>query len=159
MSQARPGVLPKSGGERATVTFVQDGDTASLKRGDGSKVNCRIDKIDAPETAHPSVGKKGQAFGEASKQELRQLIESKQVTLRITKPADDKNHGRAMCQIDIEGTNVNLEMVRRGAAWLYRRYSNDPAFIQAEGDAKSNKRGLWADSNPVNPETFRHNQH
>lgn len=148
-----------SGGERAVVTFVEDGDTATVRRADKSFVNCRIDRINAPETAHPKYGKAGQDFGEEAKKTLQSLIENKEVTLRITKPEKSgSNYGRALCQIEIQGKGVDLEMVSRGAAWLYRRYSQDPVLDRAERDAKANKRGLWANPNAVDPETFSHEQ-
>lgn len=35
-------------------------------------------------------------------------------------------------------------MVRRGAAWVYRRYSHDPALLPLEAEAQAARRGLWA---------------
>jgi len=40
--------------------------------------------------------------------------------------------------------DVNAEMVRRGAAWVYRRYSDDPALLHLEQEARTARRGLWA---------------
>ena len=153
IQQAAPGAIPKGGGERAVVTFVEDGDTAKLLRGDGSQIKCRIDKIDAPETAHEFVGKPGQAYGNEARKTLQDMIDNKEVALKITRPADKGN--RFGCQIEVEGTNVDLAMVQAGAAWLYRRYANDPNLVKAEQEARTAKRGLWADPNPVSPETFR----
>jgi endonuclease YncB( thermonuclease family) len=39
--------------------------------------------------------------------------------------------------------DVNAEMVRRGAAWVYRRYSDDPELLRLEQIAQVEKRGLW----------------
>lgn len=153
IQKAAPGAIPKGGGERAVVTFVEDGDTAKLLRGDGSQIKCRIDKIDAPETAHAFVGKPGQAYGNEARKTLQDMIDNKEVTLKITRPADKGN--RFGCQIEVEGANVDLAMVQAGAAWLYRRYANDPNLVKAEQEARTAKRGLWADPNPINPEAFR----
>lgn len=153
IQKAAPGAIPKGGGERAVVTFVEDGDTAKLLRGDGSQIKCRIDKIDAPETAHEFAGKPGQAYGNEARKTLQDMIDNKEVTLKITRPADKGN--RFGCQIEVEGANVDLAMVQAGAAWLYRRYANDPNLVKAEQEARTAKRGLWADPNPVNPEAFR----
>jgi endonuclease YncB( thermonuclease family) len=35
-------------------------------------------------------------------------------------------------------------MVRRGAAWVFRRYSRDPSLLRLEGEARAARRGLWA---------------
>ena len=40
--------------------------------------------------------------------------------------------------------DVNAEMVRRGAAWVYRRQSRDPALLRLEEEARAARRGLWA---------------
>lgn len=152
IQQAAPGAIPKGGGERAVVTYVEDGDTAKLLRGNGSQVNCRIDKIDAPETSK-SNGKPGQPFGDQAKKTLQGMIDDKEVTLRITRPED--KWGRVGCQIEVEGSNVDLAMVQAGAAWLYRRYANDSNLVKAEQEARTAKRGLWSEPSPVNPENFR----
>lgn len=154
--EAKPEAAKQHTGAKAVVTFVGDGDTASLKGKDGSLINCRIDKIDAPEVEHPKAGKKGQAFGEESKKTLRSMIENKEVTVRITKPAEvGKNHGRALCQIEVEGKDVSTEMIKKGAAWLYREYANDPVLMREEATARRNRTGLWAAPIPEYPPAFR----
>jgi endonuclease YncB( thermonuclease family) len=156
------------GGERAVVTYVDDGDTARLKRDKpgkyGSDITCRIDTIDAPETAKPQYGKEGQAFGEESKRILKNMIDNKQVTIRVTKEVDpsDKssknNYGRSLCQIEVEGVGVDKEMLRKGAAWLYRTYKDNPELSQIEATAIKNKVGLHANPNAENPDTVRRRQ-
>ena len=143
-------------GEKFIVTYVGDGDTAYGRSKSGSSINCRIDSIDAPEVANAKKGSGGQKYGEEAKKALEQMILNKEVTVRVSKPATDgKNYGRALCQIEIEGQNVDKQMVRSGMAWLYRRYNNSPELSNLEGEARKEKRGLWADPNPMNPETFR----
>lgn len=153
--QAAPGAIPKGGGERAVVTYVGDGDGAKLLRGDGSTLDCRIDRIDAPETAKAKYGKKGQPYGDEARKTLQELIENKEVTVRVTQPAPGKNHDRALCQIEVEGKDVSTEMIQAGAAWLYRRYSNDPALGKLESEARAARRGLWNSLNPEYPENFK----
>jgi micrococcal nuclease len=51
--------------------------------------------------------------------------------------------------------DANLELVRSGFAWRYNRYSNDPALIAAQADARESRRGLWADPAPVPPWEWR----
>ena len=46
-------------------------------------------------------------------------------------------------------------MVQLGMAWHFIKYSNDPEFARAEKDARSAKRGLWLDSQPLAPWLFR----
>ena len=146
---------------RAVITYVPDGDTAYGKDG----LKCRIDGIDAPETAHD--GKKGQAYGEEAGKALRDMVLNKEVTVRITKPtliqpgeqpSKTNNYGRDLCQIEIEGKNVSAEMVKSGAAWLYQQFNNDPRLKASQDAAEKNKQGLWANENPIAPWAFRRMQ-
>lgn len=145
------------GAEKATVTGVKDGDGAYVRRADGSTIDCRIDKINAPEIAHPKFSNKPtQPYGNEAKKTLEDMILNKEVTLRVSKEANAANakYGRATCQIEIEGKDVSAEMIQKGMAWLYRRYSNDPELSKMEDTAKKNKAGLWQGINPINPETY-----
>lgn len=146
---------PKAGWQSAVATFVADGDTANMRLGDGSAVVCRIDGIDAPETAKPKYNKPGQPYGEEAKTTLQKMIENKEVTVKISYPEKGKNFDRALCQIEFEGANVSKAMVSEGMAWVYEKYVKDPSLKQAETEAKTSKRGLWADRYPINPELFR----
>jgi micrococcal nuclease len=35
-------------------------------------------------------------------------------------------------------------MVRRGAAWVYRKYARDPSLYERENEARAARRGIWA---------------
>jgi endonuclease YncB( thermonuclease family)/flagellum-specific peptidoglycan hydrolase FlgJ len=147
----------KPGGQRAMVTYVGDGDGANLTTKDGNKLNCRIDSIDAPEVAHMQYGKPSQNFGEQSKKILKDMIENKEVTVRVTRApsSSEGKDSRSYCQIEVEGVGVDQKMLEKGAAWLYRRYSNDPKLAEAEAGAKAKKVGIWEDPNAQYPEDFR----
>jgi hypothetical protein len=60
------------------------------------------------------------------------------------------------------GRDVNLEQVRAGLAWHYKYYQDEqsPAdrrlYADAETEARSAGRGLWADPDPTPPWDFRH---
>mgnify|MGYP001765302886 CR=1 FL=1 len=148
----------KPGGQIAKVTYVQDGDGASLQLKDGSSVSCRIAGIDAPETAKPKHNKPGQPYGEESKKSLQEAILNKEVTLTIVKSAKPDKYGRELCEIEIQGQSVGLKQVQEGLAWVYERYvsgTEGNALRSAEAQARAFKKGLWADPTPVNPETFK----
>lgn len=125
------------------VTGVADGDTlyASV---DGHSIRIRLAQIDAPE--------KAQAFGRRSEQSLRELVGKKQVEL-TWKSLD--RYGRPIAQVAVDGLDVNAEQVKRGFAWVFRRYSNDSALIALEAHAKSAGVGLWADPHPIAPWEWR----
>ena len=105
----------------------------------------RLYGIDAPE--------KSQAFGQKSKQHLSSLVFGKDVCVKYK--SRDK-YGRILGTVYINGLDVNLEMIRVGLAWHYKRFDSTPAYAAAESEARQNRRGLWSDSNPTPPEQFRH---
>ena len=127
----------------AMVTGVADGDTLYANV-DGHSIRIRLAQIDAPE--------KAQAFGRRSEQSLRELVGKRQVEL-AWKSLD--RYGRPIAQVSVDGLDVNAEQVRRGFAWVFRRYSNDAALVLLEAQAKSAGVGLWADPHPVAPREWR----
>lgn len=123
---------------------VHDGDTITVLTADKERVRIRLEGIDAPEL--------GQPFGKESKKVLSDLIFGKLVIVHDKGPDIYKRTlGRVICG----PVDVNLEMVRQGFAWWFRRYSNELALITAENEAKQNQRGLWADKEPVPPWLWR----
>ena len=125
------------------VTGVADGDTLYANV-DGHSIRIRLAQIDAPE--------KAQAFGRRSEQSLRELVGKKQVEL-TWKSLD--RYGRPIAQVAVDGLDVNAEQVKRGFAWVFRRYSNDAALIALEAQAKSAGVGLWTDPHPFAPWEWR----
>lgn len=155
--EAKPAAQIKNTGQKMVLSFVQDGDTATFKNGSGGQVNCRIDKIEAPEVKHTKYNKPyDQPYGQESKRTLQDLVANKEVTINVVKSNDGRN--RSICQIEVEGKDVGLEMIRQGAAWAYmefgRPYSQDAKKVEAE--SKAAKRGLFADPNAVNPRDFKY---
>lgn len=144
-------------GEKVQLMFAQDGDSANFLKKDGSTLICRVDRIDAPETEKPKIGKLGQVYGQESKKSLQQLLSSGQISVKVTVPSvNGSNYGRDLCLIEVEGKNINLEMIKEGAAWFYDKYSDAPEYSAAQSEAKAKRKGLWANLNAQNPETFRH---
>lgn len=127
-----------------TVVGVSDGDTITVLSESRQQVKCRLYGIDAPE--------KSQAFGQASKQSLSDLVYRRVVDVQVL---DTDRYGRSICRIHAEGRDVNREQVARGMAWMYRRYTSDTAYAQAEDAARAKRLGLWQDANPVPPWDYR----
>lgn len=129
---------------------VTDGDTCTLLLTDdaGSKrtEKIRFHGIDAPESH--------QAYGQAAKKFVSDLIYDKDI--RVEVQTRDK-YGRLVGKIFVGDTNVNLEVVKAGYAWWYRQYgAGETALAEAEEAARTARRGLWQDKNPVAPWDFRH---
>ena len=46
-------------------------------------------------------------------------------------------------RIYVDDLDVSAEMVRQGAAWVYRKYAKDQNLFKLEDEARAAKRGLW----------------
>jgi endonuclease YncB( thermonuclease family) len=127
------------------IVAVLDGDTVTLLGANHEQYRIRLAQIDAPE--------KNQPFGQRSKQSLSDLLHGKDVRAEC-KTRD--RYGRHICEIAVGSTDADLEQVRRGMAWAYRKYTRNAAYFQAENEAKIAKRGLWSEPNPTPPWQWRH---
>jgi endonuclease YncB( thermonuclease family) len=133
------------------VVSIADGDTMTILDSANVQHKVRLAQIDAPETSH-GKNKPGQPFGNDSKQSLAGMTFGKIV---IASCADTDRYGRSICGIVVDDLDVNREQVRRGMAWVYRRYVHDKSLYQAEEEAQIAKRGLWSQSSAVPPWEWR----
>lgn len=129
--------------ETGKVTAVTDGDTVRVLIGK-TELRVRLEGIDAPESK--------QAFGTRSKQHLSELVFGKEIDVHVT---GTDRYGRALARLRLDGIDINLRMIRDGFAWHYAVYNAEPAYADAQTEAKVAKRGLWADESPVPPWEFR----
>lgn len=133
-----------------TVTRIVDGDTLAVLS-QGHETRIRLAGIDAPE--------KGQAFGQVAKEKLASLVFGKLVVVIPTKI--DK-YGRQVGKVLLDEQDVNLLMVKSGLAWHFKEYENEQQpedrklYDEAEKLARQTKTGLWTESQPIPPWTWRH---
>jgi len=143
-----------------TVTKVSDGDTIHVTTPERTKLKVRLYGLDAPETPKINqrtgrINKPGQPYGEESWKVLEGKIMGKQVRLEIL---DIDRYKRMVGMIYLGDRNINLEMVSEGYAEAYIEYLKPPYrsdFIEAEREAKSAKRGIWAFHEYERPKDFR----
>jgi endonuclease YncB( thermonuclease family) len=124
---------------RAVVEHVDDGDTFSVRAG-AQEYRVRLSGVDAPEI--------GQRFGQESRSRLRALIFDRTIDVR---PVGVDQYGRVLACPIVDGRNVCDTMVAEGWAWQYRQYSHDARLAALEQQARTARRGLWADPNPMPP--------
>lgn len=130
------------------VVRVRDGDSIVVLRG-GIGVEVRLDGIDCPELA--------QAFGRAAKGFTSGLVFGKPVRL-VGKGKD--RYDRELAEVLLpDGRSLNRVLVAAGLAWWYRKYSADRSLEALEQTARTSRRGLWADPDPVPPWDFRVRNH
>jgi endonuclease YncB( thermonuclease family) len=136
------------------VVRVTDGDTVVISPDNrGKAITCRLYGIDSPEK--PGRDRRGQPYAEEAGRELGQLVFAQSVEVITT---GEKTHGREVCIIKKDGLDMNLEMVRRGYAWAYRKHLKSPyasAYIEAEKKARVQRLGIWQESNPLPPWEFK----
>lgn len=117
------------------VVGVHDGDTLTLLTDENQRVKVRLAEIDAPEL--------GQPYGRQAKKVLSDLVFGK--LIRVDSLGTDR-YGRVLGRVFVGGlytVNVNEAVVSAGAAWVYRRYSDNPVLLAQEADAGASGRGLW----------------
>lgn len=130
---------------------VEDADTITIQnmRGDRN-LKIRLAGIDAPETAHEN--RAAQPYAEEAKRIATEMI-SKAKDVRIITQPGDSTYGRQVAMVYADGVNVNLELLKRGAA-AYLPYKgkskpqiyNQKAFEEAQERAYASKRGMWRES-------------
>jgi len=73
----------------------------------------------------------------------------------INKTGEDR-FGRTLAFVKANGIEVNVKMIEDGWAWHYKKYSDDARLAALETQARSARRGLWADpTTPLAPWEFR----
>jgi len=132
------------------VVRVSDGDTITVLDADNKQHRIRFQGIDAPESK--------QAFGQASKENLSKMVFGKQV--RVIWDKVDK-YRRTVGKVLLDGRDINIEQVKAGFAWHYKKYADEqPAedrvtYAKAEEEARAARLGLWQDPNPTPPGEWR----
>lgn len=133
-----PSEVQREAMESATVGYVSDGDT--LRTTAGRRI--RLLQIDAP-ALH------GACFGNAAREALRRLAPAGARITLVRDPGLDSTdrYGRELRYVFRAATNVNLALVRRGAAspYFYRqergRYATE--LLDAAAEARAARRGYW----------------
>ena len=118
---------------RGLVVSVHDGDTITILIDGQYQEKIRLNEIDAPELSQP--------YGKAAKQALSAFVYRRAVTVNVD---GVDRYGRTLGRVYLDKTDVNAELVRLGAAWVYRRYSHDQNLIELESEAKRASVGLWS---------------
>ncbi len=128
----------------AKVTGISDGDSLTVVA-NSKKDTIRLLDIDAPELKQP--------YGPQAKALLTQLVQGKEVWIDYN--AVDQN-GRLLAEVTLpDGRSVNRELVARGMAWHFVKYSKSQFLTWLEKQARNRKLGLWREKAPVSPWEFR----
>ena len=122
------------------VARVIDGDTVVLAT--GAKV--RLADIDAPESNQP--------HGKVATTALSDMILGKTVTVTFSKK---DRYRRIIGTITLNDVSINERMLTLGHAWWYRKYSKSKHYATLDTKARTGRAGLWRNTSPLPPWTFR----
>jgi endonuclease YncB( thermonuclease family) len=142
----------------ATVLRVIDGDTVSVRTGDGRRLRVRMLNIDAPESYYRGASQ--EPWAGMAKKRLARLAPKGSAVRVLTPEADLDRHGRTLGMMYRGETNLNLLLVREGLALPYLVY---PAmgmaldFSRACAEARAAQRGVFAPGRGLSeePAAFR----
>jgi endonuclease YncB( thermonuclease family) len=130
------------------VVGITDGDTITVLNSKTLKdVKIRLYGIDCPEG--------GQAFSKRARQFTSKTVYGKVVEVKVM---DTDRYGRTVAMIYADKTLLNEELIKAGLAWVYWQYCHHPICETWKGlqiGARMDKRGLWADPDPIPPWEFR----
>lgn len=126
------------------VEMVNDGDTITCIDHDGRHVRIRLVGIDAPELDQPRG------------REARAALAAKLAggVVRVEGRSRDQ-HGRILGTLHVGDRNLNRDMVADGWAWAFTGFAEDDDLTAAEAAARLDRRGLWADPQPLAPGRWR----
>jgi endonuclease YncB( thermonuclease family) len=132
------------------VVAIADGDTLTVLDAAKNQHKIRLSGIDAPEKRQP--------FGSRSKENLSRLAFDKEVMVDWQKR---DRFNRIVGKVLVNGQDVNIEQIKAGVAWHFKRYEGEQpladrlAYAQAESEARASRRGIWREPQPVAPWEFR----
>ena len=131
------------------VIAVSDGDTLTARCGAAHaplQLKVRIAAIDAPESR--------QAFGPQARKNLVQLCLRQRARIQVL---EKDRYGRNVANVRCgTGADVATEQVRSGMAWVYTPYARQhPHLPPLQRQAKASSTGLWSQSRPLAPWTYR----
>lgn len=125
----------------AAIALISDGRAVGQSLTDGDTlvtngVSYRLHGIDAPELSQTCAG---WPAGRLATSALQRLISGRTINCQ---GLDRDRYGRVIGRCWAAGTDVGAEMVRKGWAWAYRKYSLD--CLDHEEQAKAEKLGIHA---------------
>jgi endonuclease YncB( thermonuclease family) len=114
---------------------VLDGDTIEI-----ASTRIRLEGIDAPEGGQtcPRAGGGIWRCGQEAAAELQKLIG--RASVRCESRGTD-TYGRTLGICFVGATDINAEMIRRGFAWAFVKYSR--TYVTEEADARKRGIGIW----------------
>ena len=164
---ATPGSITKEGGRTVFITEAVkalDADTVIVKdpsNPDGfPTLTCRLARVNANETAHPAraatatepakPATPAQPYANEATDYVKKLIKDKKISVTVTQLHDvfgakDGKQGRSVCELEVEGENLNTDLLVKGFASVYRTLSKKaakPSVMDEITEARAKNAGV-----------------
>ena len=126
----------------AEAVEIIDGDSFWVVAA-GRRVEIRLWGVDCPEWTQP--------YSREAEEKTSQLLMGKEL---LVQTEDTDVYGRTVAQVFVGEQNINEELVRQGAAWVFSRYCRQPICSQwrtLQEEAQQQGVGLWSLPNPEPP--------
>ena len=148
-------ILPPAGAETSQevpisgTAEVVDGDTITI-----ASERIRLEGVDAPEMSQNCTKANGEVWdcGREAGRALAQMTKDQSVV--CDRKGRDK-YGRTLAVCYVAGEDLNANLVRRGLAWAFVKYSS--IYSEEERDARAAQAGVWQGDN-IAPWDYRHNR-
>ena len=128
--------------QTAHVVWVFDGDTIVVTLpGKSGNYEANLMAVDAAGWGEDW----GSCYALEAAEFLRSLIFDKDIVITWDSVDTMDRRGRLLVYAEIDGKDVNAEVIRRGNAWVPRKYPADKKaeYIGIERLARESKMGLW----------------
>jgi endonuclease YncB( thermonuclease family) len=138
--------------------FIIDGRVAAVESGDTLVLINRRKVRHVVKLAGVAAPELGQAFGNAARDYLANLVYGKNIKA-MGRRFDDA--GRLRGKILLGGRDINLEMIVAGFAWHHTEIpaeqirTDGRLYEAAESHARRSKFNLWSEANPTPPWIFK----
>ena len=131
------------------VVGISDGDTLTVLDAGKKQHKIRLADIDAPESSQP--------YGNRARQRLSELAFGKQV---VADCREQDRYKRDVCTLTVDGTDVNVDLVATGHAWVYSQYNRRDDLPAIQDEARAAAKGLWGqpEAQIVEPSQWRKSQ-
>jgi len=138
-------VTPVAAGTRIIGTCIDviDGDTIVIKT-EGKLVTVTLPAVDAPEL--------GQPFGDEARSLTSKLVLDREVTVEL---APGGSPSAAVARIVVDETDLAVVLLEAGLAWHDAVHDSQEQLVIRHIMARSAKRGLWSETDPVAPWEWR----
>ena len=118
----------------AKCVQIINGNTIECQNAEKEIFKVRFESIECPEITKP--------FGDTAMRRTAQLCREKNVEILLT---GKESGGLVVGFVIADETNLTVQLITEGLAWLDRKTSNSKELSTLEEKAKMEKRGLWAD--------------